>query len=68
MAQTIIGENTALTLSLVLTLLACGWSFAFFLTRFVTTEQFEKVVEAIGERLGKIEDKLDAIILRQLDK
>jgi hypothetical protein len=64
----IIGENTAVTISLVGSLLAVGWAFAFFLQRYVTRREFGDVIREFKDQFDKFEVKLDKVLYRHLDK
>lgn len=64
----LISENSSITLSLVCMLVATVGSFAFFLTRFVTKSELEKVIDVWRGEFQRFEDKLDAVILREIDK
>ena len=63
-----ISEGTTITLSLVIALLGMTSSFAFFLNRFVTKSELKDIVDFWREEIKTLDTKLDALLLKQLDK
>lgn len=57
----IIGENSALTISLVSALVGVSFASAMYLNRFVTKAELRQVITDVSDHLQRLDDKLDKV-------